>query len=156
MKTNTPAPPSQSERAPSTIATVLERSLGGVIASVLAAVPLATGYTLWGFYIDRSDRDWPVAYVLISIVVVALFALAIAAFSAVCFGIPIYALASRTKRLRPLVLLLSATVVGVVVHETWHGGGFLEDLESTAQFAFFGLYSGIAFWLGADAWQPIK
>ena len=111
---------------------------------------------MWGFYIDRSDRDWPIGYVLISIVVVALFALAIAVFSAVCFGIPVYALASRVKRLRPLVLLLGASVVGAVVHETWHGGAFLEDPESTLLFAFFGLYSGIAFWVGADVWQPIK
>ncbi len=109
-----------------------------------------------GFYIDRSDRDWPIVYVLISIVIVAFFAVAIASFSAVCFGMPMYALASRVKRLRPLVLLLSATVVGVVVHEAWHGGAFLEDPESTLWFAFFGLYSGLAFWLGADVWQPIK
>jgi hypothetical protein len=148
--------PSHNAHGGSTIATVLERSLGGVVACVVAAVPLAVGWTLWGFYVDRSDRDWSVAYVLISTVTVTLFALPIAAFSAVCFGMPVYALASRAKRLRPLLLLLGATVVGVVVMETWHGGAFLEDPESTIQFAFFGFYSGIAFWLGADVWQPIK
>jgi hypothetical protein len=141
-------------RGPAANGSVLERAARGAIVCVIATVPLAIGWSVWGFYVLRSDRDWPVVYVLLSIVIVAAVAVTIATVSAFCVGVPIYALASRAKGLRPLVLLLSAIVVAVAVHEVWHGGALFEDVKSALWFAFFGLYSGIAFWAGADVWQP--
>jgi hypothetical protein len=141
-------------RNPSARAGVLERAVRGAVACVVASVPLAIGWSLWGFYVLRSDQDWPAVYVLFSILVVGAFAMTIAAASAFCVGVPVYALVSRLNGLRPLVLLLSAVVVAVVVHEAWHGGALFEDVPSALLFAFFGLYSGLAFWAGADLWQP--
>lgn len=136
--------------------TITARAVGGVIACTLASVPLAIGFSLWGFYVDRADREWAAGYVLVSIVFVTFFALVIATFCAVCVGIPIYALTSRLRQWRTLALLLAAIAVAVVFHETWHGGHIFEDPESTVTFAFFGLYSGAAFWFGADVWQPVR
>jgi hypothetical protein len=132
---------------------VTAQLIGGVIACSLASFPLAIGFSLWGFYVDRADREWHVGYVLISIVGVSFFSLVITTFCAVFVGIPVYALASRFGRWRPLVLLLGAVITAVVFHEAWEGGGLFENPESVLQFAFFGLYSGIAFWLGADVWR---
>jgi hypothetical protein len=134
----------------------IARSVVGVITCSLASIPLAIGFSLWGFYVHRADREWNAGYVLISTAVVVFFSLVIATFCAVCVGIPTYVLASRFGRWRPLVLLLGAVVAAVAFHEIWNGDGLFENLESTLQFAFFGLYSGVAFWLGADIWQLRK
>jgi hypothetical protein len=141
---------------------VLERSILGAVGCCVASVPLAVGFSLWGFYVEESDQAWEVGYVLISIGVVVLFAFLIAAFGAAFVGIPVYLFASRRRSLRPPLLFLAAILVGLVVHETWasgaifHGGHLFEDPRGAFRFALFGLYSGIAFWLGADVWRPFK
>jgi hypothetical protein len=87
---------------------------------------------------------------------VAFFSLVIATFCAICVGIPAYVLLSRLNRWRFLALVVFAVTAAVAFKEMWYGGPAFVDFESTTQFAFFGLYSGVAFWLGAEKWQPIK
>jgi len=136
--------PNRVSRAP----TAIERAVVGVVVCCLAAIPLAIGYSLHGFY--TSDERWSAGYVVVGTVVVVSIACLITGVCAACFGVPIYVLSARLKVLRPLVLLVGAAIAGVFVHEMWHGGSLFEDPEEAWLFAFFGLYSGAAFWLGAD------
>ena len=137
-------PPNRVSRVP----TAIERAVVGVVVCCLAAIPLAIGYSIHGFY--TSDDPWSAAYVVVGTGVVVSIGCLIAGVCATCFGVPIYVLSARLKVLRPLVLLVGASIAGVVVHEMWHGGSLFEDPEGARLFAFFGLYSGVAFWLGAD------
>ena len=132
---------------------VLKRAVRGAVVCGLASIPLAVCFSLWGFYIHRSDREWEAGYVLISTIGVGFFSLMISVVTAVCVGIPVYALASLTNVWRLPILLICATIVGVTVYETMSADPLFENLVGTLQFAFFGLYSGVAFWVGAEVWD---
>jgi hypothetical protein len=154
MTTNAASTQDPSRSARSSVTT---RSIGGVIACGLASFPLGIAFSLWGFYVHRADVEWHVGYVLISTVIVTFFSLVIATFCAVCVGMPLYALVSRlSQRWRPLALVLGAVIAAVAFHELWVGGDLFENTDSVLQFALFGVWSGAAFWFGADVWQPLK
>lgn len=140
--------------APSSSPTVLERALGGVIACCLASVPLAAGLVIQGYY--SSTQEWSVVEVVLGVAVTSLFSMFITVFVSVILGIPAYSLTIRAGRWRIPLLLLSAACSGIVVYEVWTGAALFEDLSITALCAFFGLYSGVAFWIGAEVWQPIR
>ena len=88
--------------------------------------------------------------IVLGTAITVVVALIISVVSGLVFGIPVYILAARTNAPRVVVLIVAAALVGVVVHELWHGGELFEDVGSTLLFAFFGAYSGVAFWYGAD------
>jgi len=139
--------------------TVRERCVGGVITCGLASVPLGIGYSMWGFYIKRSDRDWADGYVVISTVTVVIFSLFLSLLGAVVFGVPTYSLIARKAVQHRLVWLLSfGAVGGALIQGAWSslGGHPFYPLTWTLTFASFGALSGSVFWFGADVWRPIK
>jgi hypothetical protein len=137
-------------------ATVLQRAVGGVVACGVAAIPLAIAYSIYGF-VSTGDET-RLGYIVMGTLLVIPFACAIAVGSALFLGIPIYAATVRLKRTRIPLLLLSAIVVGTFVHEVWvqPAAPLFEDPVGALEFAFFGLYSGLAFWFGADVWRLIN
>jgi len=52
-------------------------------------------------------------------------------------------------------VIVAASIGGVVVLGLL-GGGQLGDIGSVAWFAFFGAFSGAAFWFGAERWSHSK
>ena len=119
--------------------------------SVFATVPLATAFSLHGFL--TSSEESSVIDIVLGTVATVVVALVISTVSGLAFGVPVYVLTARTRVPRALVLIVAAALVGVIVHELWRGGELFEDIGSMLLFAFFGAYSGAAFWLGADIWS---
>jgi hypothetical protein len=126
--------------------TAIERAVVGVAVCCLASIPLAIGYSLYGF---STSGEFTVITFMGGTAAFVIVACVITGLCSIFFGVPIYLLSARLKVLRPAVLLVAAAITGVVVHEVWDGGLF-EDPEGALLFAFFGLYSGMAFWIGAD------
>ncbi len=114
---------------------------------------------MWGFYLKRSDRDWPGGYVVISTVIIVVVSLFLSLLGAVVFGTPIYTLLARNAVENRLPSLLAfGAVGGAVIHGAWTGlGGHpFYPVVYTLAFACFGAFSGGVFWFGADVWRPIK
>jgi len=125
---------------------ILARSLIGLAASVLAAVPLAIVFSLHGF-VTSTAQDSAIG-IFLGTAAVVIGALIVSAASGLVFGIPAYLLAVRTNAPRVVVLVVVAALAGVLVREWW-----LDGVGSALLFAFFGAYSGAAFWYGADGWS---
>ena len=127
------------------------RSLSGLAASVVASLPLAVVFSLYGFFSSAGKHSF--VEIVLGTTTVVIAALIISALGGIVFGIPVYVLAARTRAPRVVVLIIAAALTGVIIHEWWIGGGLFEDVGSTLLFAFFGAYSGAAFWLGAEIWS---
>ena len=122
------------------------RSLIGLAASVLATVPLAIVFSLHGF--ASSTEQHSAIGIVVGTAAVVVGALIVSAAAGLVFGIPAYVLAVHTNAPRVVVLVVVAALAGVVVDEWW-----LEGAGSALLFAFFGAYSGVAFWYGAEIWS---
>jgi len=131
--------------------TSFSRSLTGLAASVFAAVPLALVFSLYGFL--SSAEEHSLVELVLGTALVVIAALIISAFGGLLFGVPVYVLAVHTRAPRAVVLVIAAALAGVIIHELWFGGELFEDVGSTLLFAFFGAYSGAAFWIGAEVWS---
>lgn len=131
--------------------TSLSRSLSGLAASVVAAVPLAIVFSLYGFF--SSAEEHSLVEVVLGTALVVIAALIVSALGGLLFGVPVYVLAVHTRAPRAAVLVIAAALTGVIIHELWFGGELFEDIGSTMLFGFFGAYSGAAFWLGAEVWS---
>ena len=131
--------------------TSFSRSLGGLAACAIATVPLAIGYSLYGFF--ASAEEHALVEVVLGTAVVVIVAVVISTVSGLLLGVPVYVLTARTSAPRAVVLVVAAALAGVIIHELWHGGELFEDIGSMTLFAFFGAYSGAAFWLGAEIWS---
>lgn len=129
----------------------LSRALVGLAASTLATIPLATLVSLYGFF--SSAEDHALTEVVLGAAVVVIFALPLSAVGGLVIGVPVYVLVSRTKAPRGAVLVAAAALTGVIIREFWLGGEPFDDIGSVGLFAFFGAYSGVAFWFGADVWS---
>jgi hypothetical protein len=132
---------------------VHEQAVGGAIASCLASIPLAIGYALYGFY--SSGEVWSTGEVVMGTLLTAVFAVLMTLTGSIML-MSVYAVTARASRWRVPLLLLGAVVCGVIVEELWNGAALFEDLENLVLFASFGFYSGLAFWVGADVWRPIR
>ena len=119
---------------------------------VMATVPLAVGYSAYSYISAGVERS--VAYIAFGTWAVLFVALQITLLSALIVGIPIYLLTSKVDVIRPLALIVTAIIAGVLILRWWTGE--FDDIRRVLMFAFFGAYSGVAFWLGADVWRLIK
>jgi len=111
------------------------------------------GYALYGFYF--SGEVWSTGEVVMGTLLTAMFAVLMALMGSIML-MSVYALTTRANRWRVPLLIIAAVVCGVIIEELWNGAALFEDLENLVLFAFFGLYSGLAFWVGADVWRPIR
>ena len=125
----------------------LARGLTGAAACGIAAVPLAAALTLFsGIFGDPES----LVEIVLAFLAFAVFGSLIAAVMGLLVGLPLYLLLDHMGALRLDVFMLLGAAGGFAVFSLWIGAERARESWALALgFIMCGVFSSLAFWLGA-------